>query len=220
MSPTDNGDELFARLRDADPAAALPPAPPERVARLLEETMSQDLLTHESRQDGTQGRSRLTWLVAAAAVAVIAGAGTFAMVAGDDAAPGPGEQPPVAGEATVTELHAPAAGVYERRCMQPTASILQGKAVAFDGIVTDIDSDSRGDVVTLEPTQWYAGDPTDLVTVTAPSTDMELLLTTVEFQDGQRYLVAADQSGDVMVCGFSAPWSRQLEQVYAEAFPH
>ena len=41
---TDHGpdDELLARLRAADPAASLPPADPDRVARLLEDTMSHD----------------------------------------------------------------------------------------------------------------------------------------------------------------------------------
>lgn len=216
MNPTDDGDELLARLRAADPAASLPPAPPERVARLLEDTMAEDLSTHETREAGTRARGPLTWLVAAAAVVVIAGAVTFAVLRGEDGAPGaPSQDPPVAGEVTVTELQAPGAAAYEARCMLPNAEVLQGKPVAFDGTVTSIE----GDVVTLEPTEWYAGEPTDLVTVTAPGAELEKLLSAVSFEDGQRYLVAADDDGDVMVCGFSAPWSAELSAVYAEAFP-
>jgi hypothetical protein len=63
MTDHDERDELFARLRDADPAAALPPADPDRVARLLEDAMSHDTMT-ESRETGTRGRSPLTWLAA------------------------------------------------------------------------------------------------------------------------------------------------------------
>ena len=44
-------DELQVRLRAADPAASLPPADPSRVARLLEDTMSEDP-SAESRATG------------------------------------------------------------------------------------------------------------------------------------------------------------------------
>ena len=48
MTESYDDEELAARLRAADPASTLPPAAPEGVARLLEETMSHDVLT-ESR---------------------------------------------------------------------------------------------------------------------------------------------------------------------------
>ena len=48
-------DELRDRLRAADPASSLPPADPERVARLLEDVMSTELTT-ENRETGTRGR--------------------------------------------------------------------------------------------------------------------------------------------------------------------
>lgn len=209
-------DELYGRLRAADPAASLPPVTPERVARLLEDTVAEDLLTHETRESGTRGRSPLTWLVAAAAVVVIAGAASFALATGDDGTPaGPAQDPPVAAEQTVTELSGPGPDLPAARCMVPNAEALKDKPVALDATVISIE----GDVVTLQPTQWYAGDPTDLVEVSAPGEAMEQLLTAVSFQDGQRYLVAADQSGEVMVCGFSARWTEELAAVYAKAFP-
>ena len=55
-------DELRARLRAADPASSLPPADPERVARLLEDVMSTELTT-EYRETGTRNRGPLTWAV-------------------------------------------------------------------------------------------------------------------------------------------------------------
>ena len=119
MSETDGPDrdeELDrARLRALDPAASLPPADPDWVARLLEDTMSHDVdtpLTHESRETGTHDRSPLTWLVAAAAILVIAGVGVFATdVAGGR--PGqPAERRPelVAGDIGADALGTPTGG--------------------------------------------------------------------------------------------------------------
>jgi hypothetical protein len=201
-------DELLARMRAADPASALPPADPAGVARLLEETMSHDVMD-ESRETGTHHRSPLTWLVAAAAAVVIAVAGGFLLLNRDDGAE------PVAGgvgtDPTVTELRAPTAAAG--RCMVPSADRLATAQVAFDGVVTE-----RSDgLVTLEPSKWYAGEPTDLVTVTAPDRDLAMLLTSVELEEGQRYLVAAN-GGEVMICGFSAAYSGDLAGLYAEAF--
>jgi hypothetical protein len=215
-------DELAARLRAADPALSVPPADPERVARLLEDTMNDDtgsgpaaddLLT-ESRETGTHNRSPLTWLVAAAAAVIIAGAGIFAIVngtgGGDPAPPAAGPEP----SASVTALAAPDAAAYEARCMVPTAEVLSRAEVAFDGTVESI----SGGLVTLAPTHWYAGGPTDLVTVEAPSEEIGKLLVAVDFEDGGRYLVAASDDGQVMVCGFSAAYSEGLAATYAEAF--
>lgn len=207
-------DEHDGRLRAADPASSLPPAAPDRVARLLEETMSNDALT-ESRETGPRGRGPLTWLVAAAAAVVIAGAGIFAVLEGGDDAQFPSADPePTAGtQLSVTELTAPAPR-SSPRCMVPDAGSLATMPTAFDGTVQSIE----GDNVTLVPTHWYAGDPTDLVIVEAPSEALRQLLVTVEFEDGRRYLVAANDSGEVAVCGFSAPYTEEFAETYAEAF--
>ena len=71
-----------------------------------------------------------------------------------------------------------------------------------------------------EAPHWYAGSPTDLVTVKGPSEELQQLLVAVDFQDGRRYLVAASDNGQVMVCGFSAEYSAQLERLYGQAFGH
>ena len=209
----EHDDELLARLRAADPAATLPPAAPDRVARLLEETMSNDLT--ESRATGTRRRGPLTWLVAAAAVVVIVGAGLFLLVNGDDAPVTAADPEPTATASTegaVTELTAP--DDQQGRCMMPSAEALVGNEVAFDGTVESIE----GDRVTLAPTEWYAGEPTDRVTVQAPSDSMQTLLVAVEFEEGKRYLVTSSDGERLMVCGFSAPYSAGLASMYAEAF--
>jgi len=205
-------DQLDARLRAADPASSLPAADPAWVARLLEDTMSNDLLT-ESRENGTHNRSPLTWLVAAAAAVIIAGVGIFAVVNGQDA--GEPAPPPQAADPTVTELTGPDQGALSARCMVPNADLLSDQPVAFDGTVASI---SDG-LVTLDVTHWYAGDPTDLVTVEAPSAQIQKLLAAVQFKDGGRYLVAANESGELLVCGFSAPYTQGLASLYDQAFP-
>jgi hypothetical protein len=210
---TDEHDELRARLRAADPAASLPRPDPDRVARLLEETMSHPRTTTEAPANAP-GRSPLTWLVAAAAIVLIAAVGAFALIdpSDDDGATTAGSQPTT--QASVTELQAPGAAATAGRCLPTTADVLAGADVAFDGTVEEIE----GDLVTLRVTQWYAGEETDLVTVEGPSEDLQALLAAVDFQDGQRYLVAAAPDGRVMVCGFSAPHSPRLERLYDRAF--
>ncbi len=69
----------------------------------------------------------------------------------------------------------------------------------------------------LQVDQWYAGEPTDSVEVTAPPATLDRLLQSVHFQEGQRYLVAAS-GGQVMVCGMTAPYSEDLAKVYSQAF--
>jgi len=211
---TDHGpdDELFARLRDADPAASLPATDPHRVVRFLEDAMSHDTqldTVTESRGTGAHGRSPLTWLVAAAAVVLIAAAGLLTFIdLGDDPT-----TPPTAGsEPTVTELTMP--GATAGRCMVPNATLLSGAAYAVDAEAVSI----TDGVVTLAPTEWYAGDPTDRVEVDQSSADMQALIGATEFEEGQRYLVAGTDDGQVMVCGFSGPYTDELAALYSQAF--
>lgn len=205
-------DELFDRLHAADPAAALPPADPDRVARLLEDAMTDDTLT-ESRETGTHHRSPLTWLVAAAAVVLIAAAGAFALLnTGDDTTPPTAGGDPAAPESTVTELTMP--GATAGRCMVPNAKLLAQAAYAVDADAVSV----ADGVVTLDATEWYAGTPTDQVEVDQSSADMQALIGATEFEEGQRYLVAGTEGGQVMVCGFSGPHTDTLAALYSEAF--
>lgn len=205
----DEDPELLARLQAADPAAHLPPADPQRVARLLEDTMNTEQPTADHDRSDPAGparrRSPLAWIAAAAAVAVLAGGG-FWLARGDDPAPAPAVIP------TVTTLEAPA-DPGAAKCQVPNAELLAAQSVAFDGTVTKL----TDGVATLQVDRWYAGDETDLVAVKAPDADLQQLLMAVDFQEGKRYLVSAT-GGRVTVCGFSAEYSADLAALYDQAF--
>jgi len=218
-----NDDELLARLQSLDPAASLPPADPERLARLLEDTMSHDPQSAGPDEEtpgaaaatGARARSPLTWLVAAAAVLLIVGVGTWSLVSGDDPA-GPGTAASGSGSPgsdddgpLVLSARPPAQG----KCMVPNATVLSGQSVAFDGTVSAITDDQ----VTLDVTHWYRGGKADQVTVQAPAADLSALVQAVQFKAGERYLVSATD-GYVTVCGFSGTYSEELAALYDEAF--
>ena len=167
-------------------------------------------LTTENRETGTRDRGPLTWLVAAAAVLIIAGVGLFGVLNHDT---DPAAPPTAADDKTVTELTAPSAAAYAAKCMVPNADLLRQQTVAFEGSVSTI----ADGMVTLVVAHWYAGDPTDLVRVQAPPADLQQLIGAVSFEPGERYLVSATD-GRVTVCGLSAPWSADLAALYGQAF--
>lgn len=220
-------DELRALLAAADPAHALDPAEPAGLAALLEDTMSHDtqLRTSEvgDRATGTHDRNPLTWLVAAAAVLVIAGVGAFglsrmsddgpAVEAGDApaATDSTGSTGATAVEPAFTELGAPPP--VEAKCAVPTAEMLAAQELAFAGTVTAIE----GDTVTLSTTTVYAGDVAEQVQVSAPSAEMYSLLEAVRFEVGGDYLVSAN-GGVVSLCSFSGPATPALQRLYDQAF--
>jgi hypothetical protein len=114
------------------------------------------------------------------------------------------------GEVSRTEL---VAAPSSARCLPPSVDILRRQDLAFDGVVKSV----AGGLATLEPTHFYAGAATDVVVVKAPDGDLQQLLAAVDFREGERYLVSANH-GAVTVCGFSAPYTRDLAALYDEAF--
>lgn len=221
-------EELRALLAAVDPARSLAPADQAGLAGLLEDTMSHDTQARPEpglgpRMTGTHDRNPLTWLVAAAAVVVIAGVGAFAAtrMSGEDPVVSAGtsstDSSSPSRDATgaapaVTQLAAPP--VSSAKCAVPTAELLATQDVAFAGTVTTIE----GDTVTLETTTVYAGQVDQQVQVTAPSTDLLALLDAVRFEVGRDYLVSAS-AGVVSVCSFSGPASPALQRLYEQAFP-
>ena len=208
-----NDEELLARLRAADPAASLPPADPGRTTRLLEDTMSHDTETSPGttvdQDTPVRRRSPLAWLVAAAAVLVIAGVGVFAVVGGDD---GPGV-PTAAKDPAPSVMALSARPPTSAKCMMVSPEVLANQQVAFDGTVAAM----TDGLVTLDVTSWYRGGDADQVTVKAPPENLQALISAADFQVGQRYLVSATD-GFVSVCGFSGAYSDELAAMYAQAF--
>ena len=147
------------------------------------------------------GSSRMRLVLVAALVVVIAAVGTWALTRGDDGTPG----------AATLELSVPSAAAG--KCAVPSAEFLRESEVAFDGNVSSIE----GERVTLAVKRWYRGGKSAKVRVTGPSEQLRQVLSGVDFEVGQRYLVTA-VDGQVTMCGLSAPWSTEMEALYQEAF--
>lgn len=196
--------ELLERLHAADPASSLPIAAPEQVARLLEAAMSETTTrAPESRETGTHDRSPLTWLVAAAAVVLIAAAGIFGLAHRDH-----GSTPTAQG--SVTQLtYTPSEG----RCVLPSVGVLRLQSVAFRGTLRSLDDGTA----TFDVTQWYAGGPTRLAKVSAAPTPLAGLVQDAHLRVGGDYLVAASD-GVVTGCGVTAPATTSRQRLYDRAF--
>lgn len=212
----DEDPQLRALLRQSDPARSLTPADPQGLARLLEDTVSNDLDTRtDLPQQTTELRRRgpLAWLVAAAAVATIAGGGYAAVSSMQDNGTveqaGPSTSP--VDEPVVVTLQAPAP--VATKCAVPTPELLGSAEIAFAGTVTAID----GDVVTLAPTETYAGGSADEIEVVGMHPDVRALTGQPEFVVGGTYLVSAT-GGQMSACGFSGTASPELQNLYDLAF--
>ena len=189
-------DEIYDRLRDADPARSDVPAD-SWLEDLVEETMS------TSTQ--SPGRKRWVPLAAAAAVGVIAaGAAAFALVGG-------GDEPKR--ELTTTTLALPGDDSMQM-CMAITAEALAGVDQALEGTATEVTDDK----VVLTVDKWFKGGDSDLVELTPADPDLVALIGAIEFEEGGSYLVSA-ADGHVNSCGFSGPNEPTLAGYYAEAFP-
>jgi hypothetical protein len=216
----DEDPQLRALLAQSDPARSLVPADPEGLARLLleiqEDTVSNDLDTRtDLPQQTTELRRRgpLAWVVAAAAVAAIAGGGYTAVSSMQDNGTVEQARPGTTSvdEPVVLTLEAPT--TVPAKCAVPTPELLAGAEVAFAGTVTAID----GDVVTLAPTETYAGAPADEVELVGLGPDIRALTGQPDFVVGGTYLVSATD-GQMFACGFSGEASPELQNLYDLAF--
>jgi hypothetical protein len=198
-------DDLRARMRDADPAASLTPLTPDRVSRLLENTMTSTV------QPVDTGRR---WLVATAAAIVViaAAAGIFFLKQNPDTHSGTVTAAPTATHnQTVTRL---TVTDNQAKCMAPSAELLTRSAdIAFEGTVIGI----KGDVVVLMPSKYFRGHGDGVIEIPQTSGASETLLGGTQFEAGQKYLVAANE-GQILVCGYSGVASPELETLYNQAF--
>ncbi|GIF21572.1 hypothetical protein BJ973_004983 [Actinoplanes tereljensis] len=191
-------DDLRNRLRRTDPAASLAPLPPDRVSRLLEESMSADVVALPARR-------RLLPVLAAAAVLLLAGAGWLVFR--------PSSSPtPTLPTAAPVHLAAPAGG--QAKCREPQAATLAENAdFAFAGTVTGI-----GDLVTLQVSKVYKGAAASTVQVEQQGDSSETLMGSGKFETGKSYLVAAS-AGTVLICGYSGEADAPgLLALYEQAF--
>lgn len=174
--------------------------------------VSDDMVTDERRETGTRDRSAFTWSVGAVVLLVIIGVLVFALLDGDGedrtvpGSAGPSETP----QQSVTRL---TVSEPVGRCMVPNVRTLARQELAFDGVVESV---TEGEA-TLTAREFYAGEPTDLVTVRGTDRELPVLLGRIDLQEGDRYLIAATD-GEVVLCGFSDSWSRELADLYERAF--
>lgn len=216
----DEDPQLRALLGQADPARSLTPADPEGLARLLEDTMNDTTDTSGDTAGATSTRrGPVTWLAGAAAAVLLVGGGfAFASQLRDDEPSvdmaGDATTPTTAAATTapvVMTLQAPSMGA---KCAAPTPELLSQFDTAFEGTVTSVD----GDVVTLAPTEVFAGEKADEVEVVGSGIDPRALGGVVTFEVGQTYYVSASD-GQVSACGFSGSASDEsLQQLYDVAF--
>ncbi|BEL08534.1 hypothetical protein Q0Z83_067250 [Actinoplanes sichuanensis] len=194
-------DDLRARLRRADPAAALEPASPAQVAHLVEETMS---------------RNTRRWAlpVAAALVLLVGGAAW--------AATRPSAPQPVAAPASSASAPAATAGSVvlfttgmQAKCREPEATRLAESAdFAFEGTVQKIENGR----VTLAVARVFRGSTVGQVEVAQEGESSETMLGSGKFEMGRDYLVSAAE-GSVLICGYSGEAdSIGLRELYEAAF--
>jgi len=218
-------DDLRARLRNADPAAGLAPLPPERVTRLLEDSMTNDLdpspavtadpaapVSSREAERGPVPRRRagtarrLAFAAAGLVVGVAAVAVGAALRSPDDS--GPDVRPAIL---TVTRIVV--AGGGAAKCVQPSAATLAAAPLAFAGTVDEV----AGGTAVLTVTHLYAGTRTDVVEVAQSDGNSEALIGATAFEPGRAYLVAATD-GRAMVCGYSGLATPELQALYDAAF--
>lgn len=193
-------DDLRARLRHTDPAAALEPASPAQVNRLVEEAMS---------------RNTRRWaLPVAAALVLIAGGAAWAVSRPATPAPVAAPASPAASTPAAGSVVLLATGA-QGKCRAPEAARLAESAdFAFEGTVQKID-DGR---VTLTVSRTFRGPAVGQVEVAQQGEVSETMLGSGKFEMGTDYLVSA-AGGSILICGYSGEADTLgLRDLYEAAF--
>jgi hypothetical protein len=198
-------DELLGRMQHADPAQGDVSPDPSWIDTLAQSTMEAPMTTPEPA-----GGTRRTWILTAAAAAVVAavGFGGYSALKGDDT------RSNMAQEKSSITLTVPASNA-SAMCMRVTPETVAQSQVAFDGTVASVE----GAKVTLDVSKWYVGGDAQQVVLTQTAPDQPIMLEGgVQLEQGKRYLVTA-YDGRVNGCGFSAEWSQELQDIWDQAFP-
>lgn len=196
-------DEIFKRLAAADPAASgvsVDPADSPQAELLRRQIMSTpDVIDDTKISDASRPSRARIFLVAAAAVAVLAGgAATYA-------ATRPDAPSTLAGTTLTLKLASGApASCINLREFTPSPAV-----VAFAGTVESVSPDDLSRAVVLDVTHWYQGGSASQVILQAAGSQMS---EAVDFVAGDQYLVTAD-AGEVGVCS-TGPLSPELKTIY------
>lgn len=209
-----NDDDLRARLRRVDPAAAdasVDRASAARAQSLLEAIMSTpvDAVTPTTPDETARPRPARRWLVPLGAAAAVAGIALAATLVGGDG----GGAPTRTAERKSLTLTAPD-GTTMASCLMFDVQILKGMSPAFGGTVTEVSSGS----VVLAVDRWYAPKGSDVTHVELRTgSDVPVSIDGIEFEQGKRYLVTA-ANGTVNTCGYSGLATPEYEEKFDEAF--
>jgi hypothetical protein len=160
---------------------------------------------------------RLVLAAAALAVLVLAGIGLATGLGGDEednqAQPRTGqtEVPQDADEPSTATFALPSSAPAAR-CAPPSAEGVLQLDAAFVGTVTAV---SDGEV-TLEPKQVWRGEEASEVVLSYDVAGAHRELLPVRFREGADYVVSVED-GVVRLCGYTAPASPELEQLFTAA---
>ena len=208
---TDRDDELARRVRAADPLRTRGQQDPATTSPawlddLVEATMSAPTETETTPGAAPEPSRRPRWLapVAAAAVLAAAVAGSITLLGGGD--PVPQAKPPS------RVLTLPGGDVMSS-CLPFSAEVLASMPTAFAATAVRVDDGSA----LLEVDHWYRGGEDELVEIRTPDPSSAALTGSVEFVEGERYLVTATD-GTVNSCGFTMAWTEKDAAVFEQAF--
>jgi hypothetical protein len=206
-----NDDELFERMRQADPAppdTALDPVAGPTARRLLERAMT-DTIT-EAPAPATPPRKRWPLIATAAAAVAALSVGAVVLASGNSSP----THKPSPKSTLALRAPAPAGGPVMGSCIRFDVSILKDMTPAFAGTATAVSDGS----VTFAVDHWYTGGDADVVTVTQPGSSEPISIEGgVTFEQGKRYLVTA-ANGVVNGCGYTTEATPDMEAAFNQAF--
>ena len=146
-------------------------------------------------------------------VTLVAGAALLAGCGGGDGSEATSSGPESTTSSVAESLALTLPAASGGRCMAPNVANLQAQDTAFEGDVTEM----SGGTVTLQVSKTYTGPEAETVTVRTPAQDLSGLLPSVDFQQGQTYLVSS-LDGKVSLCGLSGPADELLAGLYQDAY--
>jgi hypothetical protein len=199
-----NDDQLRAVLRRRDPAAGQPATAASGTARALWEQTMAAPIDEQTSTTGTAppviSRRRLTFALAAATLAVLAGVGAGVAI---------GLRTPDRPDQMTLRMP----DSVNASCAMFDLGLLRQVPVAFQGTAVEV----AGSSTVLRVDRWFRGERDGVTTVRITREAPGAADGDVEFTTGRTYLVSA-QDGFVRGCGYSGELHPELLAHYDEAF--